>query len=229
MIVSRKRRFVFLHNPKVAGTSFRSEIAQYDDFGRMFWGEEVDPYLNVMVDLAHLRAWELPCVVPDLFFDLANYRTLVFVRNPMRRFLSSCFQYFGKYRGDLRFVHQDVATQRAMIIDLMRNKLTSPNVIADFQLVYFSLQRWYVFLGNRRIANHILPIFSEDQDLDAAYDILEVPRRASRRHNRSSPERYDALMCDEFVDFVNRFYAADYAMLSEFDHLQPLLDTASPE
>jgi len=224
MIVSRKRKFVFFHNPKAAGTSFRASIEEYHDFGRMFWGEEFSSYLNVTVDLAHLRAWELPGVAPGLFKELHDYRTLVFVRNPFRRFMSACFEHFYKFQPDLNFINKDVETQRSMIRHLLQTKLNNMSVLSDYQLVHFSLQLWYVFLGPNRIADHVLPLLSENEDFASAYDILEVPRRTIGRERRGAPERYATLMCQEFEDFVLRFYATDFQMIDAFDHLRPLLE-----
>ena len=97
------------------------------------------------------------------------------------------------------------------------------SVLSDVQFVHFSLQSWYVYLGRTRIADHILPLMSEDEDFASAYDILEVPRRPITRSNRSAPGRYDELMCPEFEDFVRRFYAEDFAMLDSFEHLRHLV------
>ena len=224
MIVSQKRGFIFFHNPKAAGTSFRTSIWEYHDFGRIFWGEEFSPYMNVTVDLAHLRSWELPCVAPNLFEVLESYRKLVFVRNPARRFISACFEHFAKFYPETDFHHKDAVTQRSIIGNLIETRLNHLTVLSDFQLVHFSPQKWYVFLGARRIADHILPVMSDHEDMSAAYDVLELPRRTLGREHRSSPERYRSLMDSTLDNFVKQFYRIDYEMLDSFDYLRPLIE-----
>jgi hypothetical protein len=227
MIVSHSKKFVFFHNPKVAGTSFRNAIKDYHDFGRIFWGEERSHFLHITVDLAHLRSWELPCVAPNLFASLSKYRSIVFVRNPERRFISSCFEYFRKFRGGEDFLTQPPAIQQEMIKDMLQ-EITPERVISDFRYVYFSLQRWYVYLGTQRIATHVLPIFSEDEDFAAAFDILELPRRPIVSSRRGAAGRFEHLICPEIRNFVTTFYASDYAMLDSFEHLRPLCSPDLP-
>jgi Sulfotransferase family len=223
MIISQKRKFIFFHNPKAAGTSFRKAIEEYHDFGREFWGEEFCPYLDVRVDLAHLRAWELPCVAPNLFADLDKYRKLVLVRNPTRRFLSACFEHFYKYRPEVQFGQQDSATQRDLIHRLMHEELTAGKVLSDVRYVHFSAQHWYVFLGPRRIVDHVLPVRSGEDDLGSAFDVLELPRKQPVRLNQRAAGLFDKLVSREIEQFVTSFYKRDYELLEAHDHLKSLL------
>jgi hypothetical protein len=224
VIVSRSRKFIFFHNPKVAGTSFRQAISEYHDFGRIFWGEEYSSFFQTKVDLAHLRSWELPCVTPGLFRTLDRYRSLVFLRNPERRFVSACFEHFRKFRGGESFLQLDSTRQREAIKVFLKELTVGP-VLNDVRYIHFSPQKWYVFLGTERLVTHLMPVFSEADDLAAACDLLEVPRRPVRQQRRGATGRFEQIMCPEIREFVSKFYAADYEMFESFDHLRPLCDS----
>lgn len=227
MIISKSRRFVFFHNPKVAGTSFRQAISEYHDFGRIFWGVEYSPFFQTNVDLAHLRTWELPCVAPGLFRTLDQYRSLVFLRNPERRFVSACFEHFRKFRGGEGFLQLDVPRQREAIMAFVKELTVGP-VLNDVRYIHFSLQKWYVFLGTERLVNHLIPVFTDKDDLAGACDILEVPRRPVKHHRAGAIGRFEQICCSEISDFVKDFYAADYEMFASFDHLRALCDNDLP-
>ncbi|MSP05596.1 MAG: hypothetical protein EXR05_10285 [Acetobacteraceae bacterium] len=55
-----------------------------------FWGGAPPLYLRMEVDLAHLRAWELPVVAPDVFDSPEHQTSIAFLRDPLPRFLSAC-------------------------------------------------------------------------------------------------------------------------------------------
>lgn len=55
MIVSHAKRFIFLHIPKCAGTSFRDALkCYYDDFEN-FWYRRYHSHFDCEIDLAHMR------------------------------------------------------------------------------------------------------------------------------------------------------------------------------
>jgi Sulfotransferase family len=55
MIVSHAKRFVFLHIPKCAGTSFRNALKRYHDDEENFWYRRHHPYFGCEIDYAHMR------------------------------------------------------------------------------------------------------------------------------------------------------------------------------
>lgn len=224
MIVSQARRFIFFHNPKAAGTSFRQAIAEYHDLDRDFFALVPDPRLGREVDLAHLRGWELPSVEPRVFNRLDEYRKLIFIRNPEARFISSCFEHFRRFRPDRRILDRDPPEQRALIKELLAEGITHERVMSDVRFVHFSPQAWYVFLGTRRIVDCLLPILSDRQDFSAAFAFLGIPPRPVPELRRGAQATYAQVMCAEFGDFVRRFYARDFQLLQSFHHLRPLLE-----
>ena len=86
MIISHEHRFVFLHNPKAAGSAIRISLADLHDDPTEFWHQGYLPRLNRVVDLAHLTHHDLEL---QLDSSLRGYEFLTVVRDPYARFLSA--------------------------------------------------------------------------------------------------------------------------------------------
>jgi hypothetical protein len=207
MIVCRAWGFAWFHNPKAAGTTFRHAIGHYHDWPTSFWGYA--SHGDRTVDLAHLRTWELAEIAPALWQLLPQMRTVIFVREPLRRFISACFQH------QLVFVGRDFLSwgrdKQHVAIRCIADHLTPATIRSDYRYVHFAPQREFIYLDDRRIVQHIVCV----SDIAAGFDALRVPRVPLKSLNRSRPEAFDRLLTKGIVDFVQEFYAADYKMLDE--------------
>ncbi len=215
VIVSNLKNFVFIHNPKAAGTAFRSAIARWHDHPTRFWGTASHPYFQAPLDLAHLRAWELPIVAPDVFAALETRPSLAFVRDPLPRFLSACAEHFRDFRPRARFARFGPTGQRLLIHWLIRSGRIAAGVRGDYRYVHFSPQRWFTHLGDRQIVRHILPIRSEQDDFAQAFALLDLPPAPAQEENRTTGADWHALASPQITRFVRDFYAMDYALLAE--------------
>lgn len=215
MIVSSARRFIFIHNPKAAGTAFRSAITPYHDHARIFWGISPCPYFNGAVDLAHLRAWELPVVAPDVFAALESHTSLAFLRDPLPRFLSACAEHFRNFHPRARFNRWGPVGKRVLIHRLIRSGRIQARVRGDVQYVHFSPQTWFTHLGDQRIMRHLVPIRSDREDFARAFALLGLPAVVPQQENRTPDANWPALASREIEAFVRDFYARDYALLAE--------------
>ena len=83
MIVCHARRFIFFHNPKCAGMSFRAALQPYHDDRFSFWGIYHAAYFRNAIDHSHLRLWELHALFPDIFRCTETYNSVIFVRKPV--------------------------------------------------------------------------------------------------------------------------------------------------
>lgn len=77
MIVNHEQRFVFVHIPKVAGTSIRSALRKVDGCHRPEWATT-----------KHLPAEDIISRHRDHGIDVSGYLFFGFVRNPWDRFAS---------------------------------------------------------------------------------------------------------------------------------------------
>jgi len=215
MIVSSTRSFVFVHNPKAAGTAFRSAIAPFHDHPTQFWGVAPNAYFDAPVDLAHLRAWELPVVAPDVSATLESGTSLAFLRDPLPRFLSACAEHFRNFRPRARFHRWGPRGQRLLIHRLIRSGEIQARVRWDPHYVHFSPQHWFTHLGERRIVRHLLPIRGEREDFGPAFALLGLPAAPSRMENRTQGADWRALASPEIEAFTRDFYARDHALWAE--------------
>ena len=155
MIVSHANRFIFIHNPKCAGSSLRERLQQYHEETEAFWGRRFVPYLGCERDFAHLRLWEMHMLFPDIFFRIPYYRSLVLVRNPYERFLSSLAEYISTYKPDFDVDRTPPAAHCRMAAEIIEHELRMETVIGDVKFVHFSPQTWYILVGQRRLVRHV--------------------------------------------------------------------------
>lgn len=85
MIISHKHKFVFMHNPKVAGSAIRKVLEHLHDDDMNYWHQGFVPELDRVVDLAHLTWREIIALRPEV----EEYDVMVVVRNPYDRFVSA--------------------------------------------------------------------------------------------------------------------------------------------
>jgi hypothetical protein len=176
MIVSQKQGFVWIHNPKVAGTSFRATIQRYHDWPTEFASVIFNERLGKKVDISHLRMWELPVGFPDLWALLPSLTTAVFVRDPLRRFISSCFQHYRQWDYGMDILNVPRTRQQIAIRSVM-DRLTPELLRFDARYVHFTPQREFIFLDGERIIRHVIPL----SDIASAYETLGIPQSESPR------------------------------------------------
>ena len=88
MILSHKKKFIYIHVYKVAGTSIRSILQEYDDQSsadfplienvKFFLGKRLNYFSKWAID--HINAREIKSLLPEEVFN--TYFKFAFVRNP---------------------------------------------------------------------------------------------------------------------------------------------------
>ena len=219
MIVSHHRSFVFIHNPKCSGKLFRDEVSAYHDDDRLFWGIQTPALLSVELDFAHLRLWEMQAVCPDIFDMVRTRRSLMFFRNPVERYVSAVFEHFAQYRAEADLRSQPLEVQKKIVRDFTAG-LTIKQVLEDYRYVHFSVQRWFSHLGPHRAVNAIVPLLIGFEACRTAFTILELPDRCIDMDPRRT--RAAEILGDAMLGRVRDFYAADYRLCQELDHLSAL-------
>jgi hypothetical protein len=223
MIVSHARKFIFIHNPKCAGTSFRTAIDVYDDHGLKFWGLFYNPFFMKNLDYAHLRTWEVAAVFPEIMEKFSSYRSIVFVKNPYTRFVSSVREHFLRFRNN-KLSDLSAAEQMARVEKFVEQEITLHKVLGDVAYVHFSPQSWFINLGGRRLVTHIIPMRAGTNFIESATGILEIPSLPVERLNRSSLSSEAILQSPKVLSFIKSFYKQDFDLFEQYDHLHGVVE-----
>lgn len=222
MIVSHRNKFIFFHNPKCAGTSFRDALKPYHDDPFTFWGIFYASYFKNRIDHTHLRLWEMQAQFPEIFARAETYNSVIFVRNPRERFLSAVNEHMKKFQPHVNLAAMEPARRTQEVERFIRQDLTIARITTDWRFIHFSPQLWYIRLGSRIVPRHILPMDPEGRFVLKAAELLRVSDLAMPRHNPSPVDLSAALQSDLVTRFIREFYADDIAFLRGDAHLAPL-------
>ena len=138
MIISHHHRFIFFHKPKTAGMSLRAVLAPYHDGPIPIHGiSQQLPFVHPL-DFAHLTLWEISVLFPPVIGLAQGYRSLVFVRDPYRRFVSALDQHFKTFYPNLPLLNMRPQEQTLIIETFIEQKLHLETLRTDYRLVHFS-------------------------------------------------------------------------------------------
>jgi hypothetical protein len=147
MIISRQYGFVFLHNPKVAGSSVRASLVQYADSRINFFGPDPDTESPLsLIDRAHIGISELAFYYPDIWKDVSRLPFFVLYRDPLNRFLSSVNEYCRVF-GDVDIRFAPLSDRKAVFLSLLDKLMDlgiADAVMKDLSLTHFRPQWIYL-------------------------------------------------------------------------------------
>ena len=201
MIVSKKHRFLFIHNPKCAGQSVRQTLQPYHDSEITYWDHEFSPLLARVVDKAHLWAKDI-----ELFeeLDLNRFFVFGFVRNPYARFVSA-FKQFILMNPEFN----------SMELNEFTDEFINPlSIRYDWNLIHFCPQHLFFWRGNKMVADYIgtLENFSENLIFISSFLGLDI---SEQRINASgSTEDSVSRMSPETIKMVNSLYERDFLLFN---------------
>jgi len=200
MIYSDTHKFVFIHNPKVAGTSMRNALSRYDTSDNFHWGPVYSKFLQRTIDKAHIQANELQAF-PELQSRISKYFTFIMVREPVDRFQSSV-KYYNKRKPDRAKSVEEFVVLFEQYPSLMRY---------DTDFIHFCPQHFFFILPNgKSIADRVLPI--ENFTPNALVDTLDVPLQLSR----SNETEKSTLLNADLVERIRVLYAKDYSNIPAY-------------
>jgi tetratricopeptide (TPR) repeat protein len=226
MIISHRRRFIFFHNPKTAGMSLRAILAPYHDDACPLHGILQRPPFDHRMDFAHLRLWEISLLFPAVLEAALTYRSLVFVRDPYRRFVSALDQHFKTYCPDLPLLSMQPEQQVAVVEIFLQRILRLEMIRADHRFVHFSPQVWFVLFNGTRVPGHILPMDDQGAFTQSGLASLGLPPHAVPHDNRSRLDLTHVLASAKIRALVRDFYAADFAFFAADPALAHLAEGA---
>ncbi|MBM4146915.1 MAG: sulfotransferase family protein [Nitrospira sp.] len=214
MLISDKHSFIFVHNPKCAGTSVRKALQNYDTRNNYFW---MFAELNgSKIDKAHMPLHVLKVYSPQVYELFKNYFTFMFVRHPIERCISGFNEIHkelarglaaGKLSGD-----EYGGKLNAFISSLSHKK------ISGYYITYrhFIKQSDYCFLGGKRHIDQVLRI----EDYPGNLEVLNIhhPFVASRLSDNMSMKNvspakvklYVEYLNDESIAIIRDLYREDY-------------------
>ena len=210
MLVSDRKRFIFLHNPKAAGSSIRSALARYDDRDNFYWHHEDNIKLSRVVDKAHITLDDFS-VYPDAPL-LDDYFVFGFVRNPYARVYSAFLE-----RNSQLGINGEIDFNQ-----FVRDELNEINIRFDWKFVHFCPQFHFFYRGGKCRADFIGRLESLGRDfprvinlanLDPDVDLPYLNRRTTDgSHGKGLTdvseylEKYDPTA----LAVVNRLYDRDF-------------------
>jgi hypothetical protein len=199
MIISHRHKFLFSHNPKVAGTSVRKSLSHLHDSPIKNWHQNWEPVLDRVVDSAHIQ-------IPDLrrLIDLEEFHVFTLVRDPYERFFSSVSEHCRQHQ----VVIQDAPSLNAWI----RMKLDEVRLRFDWKYIHFCPQHYFVdwHAGSRfKIESpDDMAAFRSMLEFHTGFHLeeFEVARQANFKFTMRDLDRR-SLAC------INNLYALDFDML----------------
>ena len=225
MIISHANQFIFFHNPKCAGTSFRDALKPYHDDQFTFWGVFYAPYFRNQIDHTHLRLWETYAQFPRIYSCTATYNSVIFARNPFDRFLSAVNKHIKKFQTQINLVEKTVPQRVAIVEEFIQKALNIARITTDWRFIHFSPQIWYLKIGDRKVPRHIIPMSKGNSFMSEACVALGLPQLEVPWHNPSPVDLTPALESPVVTKFIREFYAAD---LQFFRNESGLSELAKP-
>lgn len=136
MIISHANKFIFLHNPKVAGSAIRKAMEHLHDDETVFWHQKFMPALDRVVDAAHLTFHDLELVCAEKGQILHGYTCLTVVRNPYKRFMSSVAEFLRQ--------HPEECHDHWNLDEWMMKNMDEANFRFNWKYIHFCPQHYFV-------------------------------------------------------------------------------------
>ena len=213
MLISDTHKFIFIHNPKCAGTTVRKNLMGFDSRSNFYWNfAEID---GMKIDKAHLTQQIFRRFRPDDYALLENYFTFGFVRNPYRRFISA----FNETHQDIYNISEqnnetlDSYTKEIsdFAVQIEKRKLKGYNI----KYRHFVLQSdMFIFAGKCR-ADLILKLENISSDIEklALFNpaLHENSKTWLKAHNsRPTSLTAENLLSAQAVEIIRSVYEDDF-------------------
>ncbi len=161
MIISHAHKFVFMHNPKVGGTSVRRTLEPFHDVGLRFHKNDPDPDSPThQVDRAHIGIDEFARYFPDIWEQAQDYTIYALWRPVRARLFSSVGEYSRRFADtDIRFLKPQGRRDFLMqTLDLLEAKGTADGILSDYEFTHFRPQ--HIFLQSAEHQNLDLEVIA---------------------------------------------------------------------
>jgi len=212
MIISKSKKFIFIHNPKVAGSSIRAALSEYDSFDNFFWHRGYISGIDHAVDKPHITMNDLSKTEYYQYVNNNDFFVFGFVRNPYER-VYSAYQERIRQWGETREFN-----------DFLKD-LNDINIRYDYNFIHFCPQHYFFYNGKKCIADFIGKMESINEDYFIIQSILDIEGLELPKNNVTEKivnQNYLSFYDDESIKIVNALYEKDfllfnYNMLSSFE------------
>ncbi|MDC7859347.1 sulfotransferase family 2 domain-containing protein [Pantoea ananatis] len=202
MIFSHEKRFLFIHNPKVAGTSVRNALKKYDSSNGIYWRPYYLERQERIIDRAHIPASEYD--VNNLQEIADAYFTFGFVRNPYQKVLSAW--------DEFRLQH-DVGEQMD-INEWIANNLTEVSIRYDWRLIHFCPQHYFFYINNKCVADFIGKQETIEFDWFKIQKLIGINETLSvyNKKNKNTTPRNLKVFNELSLSMINSLYEKDFLL-----------------
>ena len=182
MIISPRHGFIFVHVPKCAGTSVRTQLIACDPTHIALAQPGTHPVLG-QIDYGHIPLTDLRAHFPEHFNYLCNLRSFAVMRDPLSRFGSSLRQTLWRYeQKHMTLIAPDVLRTRTLeILDEVAAEIEKPSA----KFIFFARQTDFTFEEGIRRVNHLVPIEHVGAFITFIAAETGTPMDADRRSNQN--------------------------------------------
>lgn len=187
MIISQRHKFVFVHIPKCAGTSVRTQLVKCDPDHLSMGEVGMHPTLG-KIDFGHVPLTALRQHFPNEYRDLETFTSYAVVRDPLERFGSSLRQMLWRYsqRPMTLIPADELRSLTLKALDDVAGQLDAPS----HQFIFFARQRDFIFDGDRRMVDHLIPMTLVPDFIAHIARITDTPMEAETRSNQNVELRF---------------------------------------
>jgi len=155
MIICPTQKFVFIHIPKCAGTSIRSQIVKCDPDHVSMGRVGKHPVLG-KIDFGHVPLTVLREHFPDEYAAVKKYPSYAVVRDPLDRFGSALRQVLWAFekRAMTLIPKEEVREKTLRMLDKIAANIDAP----IYRHIFFARQDSFIFDGSDRLADTLIPL-----------------------------------------------------------------------
>jgi hypothetical protein len=213
MIISERKGFIFIHNPKCAGTSVRAALMPFDTTLNHFWMFE--KWNGTQVDKAHMPLTLFRRLYPEYYRLLDTYLSFMFVRDPYDRTVSA----FNELRRGLLPSEQDLDSEKTYSAALNRfiGNMSEAAIRQEMHKYrHFVRQTDMAYIGHKRRVDVIMKM----EDLPDALsqlavfmpDIAETIGGGKKRNVKPLVREHRSYLDAKSIETINTIYASDFAL-----------------
>jgi len=193
---------VFIHNPKVAGSSVRNVLSNYDDFDNFFWHRGFISGIEHAVDKPHITMNDLSNTEYYKYIESNEYFVFGFVRNPYERIYSAYLERVKQW-GETKPFNDFLAD------------LNPINIRYDYNFIHFCPQHYFFYNGKKRIADFIGKMEKINESFHIiktciGLESLELPK--INVSNTEGKDDYLSFYNQESLAIVNSLYEKDFLL-----------------